>query len=706
MGKAVVFLFCLISLWPWPVDAQATAEGTKHIGPPFVAKHPKISPDILHGVDLEAGRIRSEPPWAIGIRGLDINANGLQVYIELEEVRPRIQEMIEGLKAFGVTIEIVEPVAKLVQARIPLDRIERVSQLPFVKFIRLPDYGHLNCQGTACTPGDAVIRADVVRQHGFDGTGTRVGVVSDGIRGLSDSIMSGDLPAQGVGSRSCRADGNLDAGAEGTAILEIIRDLAPGATLFFANFATSLEFICAVNWLADEAGGPNPRRGMQGGVDIIVEDVAFFNVGPYDGSSSVSRALSDAVARGVAVFAAVGNHAQHHYQGLFTDTDGDTLHDFDVSLGQPRVDEAGETLNVTLQPGETIGIFLQWNDPFGASGNNYDLCVYDPPDLPTSPLFCSTRIQDGDDAPTEGLIITRTAPTPGTLGIAIINVQGRAAPGIFDVFILGGTTGEFIVPESSVPNVSDAAGVISVGAVNWQTPEMIEPFSSRGPTNDGRLKPDLVAPDGVSVTGHGGFPTPFFGTSAAVPHAGAVGALILSVNPTLTPSLLTSRMTSTAVPLGFPIPNNTFGFGRVDAVNAAPPRLVLSLNQPLFRPGETLRVGLRAQNPGGAVSVDFYFGLLLPDGVTVLFFNSLGGGVVTRLDADPRTFPPMLANATLPPGVEGTINDFFVYTFSGGEPPGVYIFFAILTPPGAFADGLVNGSDLLTLPVAPFNFSP
>jgi subtilisin family serine protease len=416
--------------------------------------------------------------------------------------------------------------------------------------------------------------------------------------------------------------------------------------------------------------------------------------------------LSGAAARGVAVFASVGNRAQDHYQGLFTDSDGDTLHDFDVSLGRPRVDNAGETLNITLQPGETIRIFLQWNDAFGASGNDYDLCVYVPPDLPTSPLFCSDAIQNGNDDPTEFLPLINNGATPVMLGIAIINAQGRATPGIFDLFILGGTVGEFIVPESSVPNGGDAMGIISVGAVNWQTPETIEPFSSQGPTNDGRLKPELVAPDGVSVTGHGDFPTPFFGTSAAAPHAGAIGALILSVNPTLTPSLLASRLTTTAIPSGVPMPNNTFGFGRVDAVNAVPPRLVLSLNQTLFRAGETLRVGLRAQNPGAITSVDLYFGILLTDGVTVVFFNSVGDVVVTRLDADPRTFPPLLANTTLAPGLDTTLNDLFVYTFSTWEMPGVYVCFAVLTPPGVFADGKVDGSDLLTFPTAPFSFSP
>jgi putative transposon-encoded protein len=545
------------------VAAQGLEADPKTPAPFLTEKHPKIGPGVLQALKRRQEGMASPDGWTLGSGAMDSRADSLQVYIELEAFD---QGILAQLRAQGAVIEIVAPDRRLVQARLPLDRIEQVSRLPFVRFIRLPDYGFSNQQGAVGTEGDAVMRSAEVRQFlGVTGAGIRVGVISDGIGGLNQSIASGDLPPQGVSSRSFRADGNINAGAEGTAILEIIYDIAPGVVLFFANFATSLEFIQAVNWLAAEAGGPNPRRGTAGGVDIIVEDIAFFNTGAYDGSSPVSQALSNAVIQGVAVFASVGNQAQSHYQGIFTDTDGDTLHEFDVSLGQPRVDNAGETLNVTLQPGETVRIFLQWNDPFGASSNDYDLCASDPANIPTAVIFCSTARQDGNDNPTEFLIITRAAPTPGTLGVSIINVQGRAAPRLLDLFIVGGTMNEFIVPESSVPNAADSLLAVSVGAVDWRTAWVTEPFSSQGPTNDGRLKPELVAPDGVSVTGAGGFPTPFFGTSAAAPHAGAVAALMLSVNPTLSPGSLLAAMTAGADPLSSPSPNNVSGFGRVDA---------------------------------------------------------------------------------------------------------------------------------------------
>jgi hypothetical protein len=144
-------------------------------------------------------------------------------------------------------------------------------------------------------------------------------------------------------------------------------------------------------------------------------------------------------------------------------------------------------------------------------------------------------------------------------------------------------------------------------------------------------------------------------------------------------------------------------------IAAAPPSSwALSLNQTAFRTGDTIRVGLGARNHGLAFIADFYFAVLLPDGVTVLFVTSLSplDGVVTRLDADPRTFRPLLANVQLPQGLDVTLTDFFVYSFAGGEAPGAYTVFAVLTPPGAFNDGRVGPGDRLVIDARPFSFSP
>src|SRR5207253_1426601 len=60
-------------------------------------------------------------------------------------------------------------------------------------------------------------------------------------------------------------------------------------------------------------------------------------------------------------------------------------------------------------------------------------------------------------------------------------------------------------------------------------------------------KPDITAADGVSVTGVGGFPSPFFGTSAAAPHAAAIAALVKAANPSLTAAQIRTVLISTAI---------------------------------------------------------------------------------------------------------------------------------------------------------------
>lgn len=99
----------------------------------------------------------------------------------------------------------------------------------------------------------------------------------------------------------------------------------------------------------------------------------------------------------------------------------------------------------------------------------------------------------------------------------------------------------------------------------------ISDFSSRGPTADGRVKPDLVAPgEGItSLTSNDGDSPQFetlSGTSMATPHVAGVAALLLSEEEDLTPSEVKNLTTSTAEDLGFDA--NGQGAGRLDAYAA------------------------------------------------------------------------------------------------------------------------------------------
>jgi hypothetical protein len=178
------------------------------------------------------------------------------------------------------------------------------------------------------------------------------------------------------------------------------------------------------------------------------------------------------------------------------------------------------------------------------------------------------------------------------------------------------------------------------------------------------------------------------------------------------PLLLTSRAIDAGDPAACPA-TDQLGQLRgttcdIGAVEFSPVTVTVGLNQGTFRTGETLRVALGIHNLGPNVTTDAYLGVLLPDGVTVSFVTRLAPleGVVTHLDADPRTFAPLAASYEFPPGLEVIVEDFFVYPVTGGDSPGSYTIFTLLTPPGAFADGQVDTGDLLGLTLQPFTISP
>jgi hypothetical protein len=185
--------------------------------------------------------------------------------------------------------------------------------------VSLPDYGFTQAGGTT-TQGDNILRANLVRSaYGKDGTGVRVGVISDGVSGIGSSQGSGDLgPVNYTSCNVVPGSNPVANGAEGTAMLEIVHDLAPGAELWFGNFlgtggATSFAFNAAVDCLAANT-------------DIVVDDIGWFNVGPYDGTNVVaantSAELNRAGNRIRSYVNAVGNQAVAHYQEPYVQHSG------------------------------------------------------------------------------------------------------------------------------------------------------------------------------------------------------------------------------------------------------------------------------------------------------------------------------------------------------------------------------------------------
>jgi hypothetical protein len=89
--------------------------------------------------------------------------------------------------------------------------------------------------GSRSSEGDVTHRANLARgAFHIDGTGIKIGVLSDGVTNLAQSQARGDLGSVTI------LPGQFGNGDEGTAILEIIHDLAPGAQLYFATANTGI----------------------------------------------------------------------------------------------------------------------------------------------------------------------------------------------------------------------------------------------------------------------------------------------------------------------------------------------------------------------------------------------------------------------------------------------------------------------------------
>jgi hypothetical protein len=155
-------------------------------------------------------------------------------------------------------------------------------------------------------------------------------------------------------------------------------------------------------------------------------------------------------------------------------------------------------------------------------------------------------------------------------------------------------------------------------------------FSSRGPTLDGRVKPDIAAIDGVSITGAGAFGKTFFGTSAAAPHMGGIAALLLQSAPCLlgrasaTISAANARTTirdlllAHATPMSASVPDNVFGVGRADAFSS------VKSTMPAWK-GSATTLTFDANTTFGASITPAQLGFVDPNACGLTALNWTGG---------------------------------------------------------------------------------
>lgn len=134
--------------------------------------------------------------------------------------------------------------------------------------------------------------------------------------------------------------------------------------------------------------------------------------------------------------------------------------------------------------------------------------------------------------------------------------------------------------------------------------------------------------------------------------------------------------------------------------------LSLGTNAGAFRTGDSLVISAGVTNPGLAGTVDFYFGALLPDGDTVVFFTDLAFNSGTGNLSSPATLRPIVVGVNLAAPFTFNQPSFFTYRWTGTEPPGNYTLFLAAVRQGALADNRVDPGDIVALSTAAVTFAP
>ncbi len=549
------------------------------------------------------------------------------------EVTPAV---IAAIGRAGGTVVNSFPDARSIRAKIFIQRVEEIAVLAEVQTVRRAARARTN---VITSQGDATHRGPAARAtYSTRGAGVKVGVLSDSVDFITGSYSSGELPPVTI------LPGQAGAGSgEGTAMLEIVHDLAPDAQLFFA---TAFD--------GEASFAQNIRALRAAGCDIIVDDVGYFSESPFQ-DDLISQAVNEVTAGGALYFSSAGNSGNKNdntsgtWEGDFVDGGpasapvagkGGRLHSF-----------GGVTYDTCVAGGSDRNVSLFWADPLAGSTNDYDVYVVD--STGSTILNASNTTQNGTQDPWEYI---------DTLNVGDRIVVVKAAGASRFLHLDTGRARLATTTNGTTRGHPSAAAAFCVAAVAAPTSfpgafvggatNPVETFSSDGPRRvfynaNGtaitpgnflatggavRQKPDLAAADGVSTSVPGFLP--FYGTSAAAPHAGAIAALLKSYNPALTASQIRVALVAGCLEIEAAGVDPDSGAGLLMATNAlqaAPvpdPSARIAANgltlvtetvvpfNSQIDPAEVVTVSLGLQNTGTLPTTNLVATLLTADGVT------------------------------------------------------------------------------------------
>ena len=327
---------------------------------------------------------------------------------------------------------------------------------------------------------------------------------------------------------------------------------------------------------------------------------------------------------------------------------------------------SGEDVRVILFYEDYVGtgfhagslLQLRWEDSWQSAASDLALFIIeDPVGNPNSGTWVNNR-QQGNN----GDIPRELFAGEGIDAVFIAHLGGEEPDWVqlvsWEPFGLGGLPTD-ISSSGSISNPAESAnpGMLTVGAAPWDDVDSIEDFSSRGPTPDGRIKPDLVGADcGETASGDG----PFCGTSQASPHVAGMAALVRQRFPDYSPEQVVSYLKDNAQQrINSPNPNNTWGHGFIvlpsistdvasisDLVVDTPK---VDTSAPAAGTSFTLNATVRNRGNGASVSTTLRY-FLSTDSTITTGDTKVGTDSVSSLDASESGASSITLTAPATPG--------------------------------------------------------
>jgi hypothetical protein len=480
-----------------------------------------------------------------------------------------------GLEALGVEVAGVvdKPAWQLVDAYVPIGKIQDVAQLPGVRSLHLQRRPHKYSVGAGNNQWDALSGAAQYRSifSSANGGGIDFGVMSDSINqkggGVAGSQASGDLPP---GARvNILDDGGNNDTDEGRAMSELIFDLAPSSDILFHT---------AFSGITNFANGIGDLEAA--GADVIVDDVGYAN-DPAFQDGAIAQAVDDAVLNhDVLYFSAAGNQTGQSVLDTFSNPDGDDFHNFA---------NGGEIIPIRVAGNTSSTWYLQFDDPWGNAGSNWEIQVFDFDGGVVGNLIKGSNDDNtpliGNGDPFDDVTINNNDGFSHQYALSIKHLSGNSPNGqrlfMFNFDQNFTALDATLNNEPSVYGHANARFGFGIGAVPQGNPSTIESFSSLGGVpivfDDAgnpisavvRDNPAFVAADAVQTT-VGGFLT-FSGTSAAAPNAAAIAGLMMEAHGgarSLSWTEFRDMARGTAIDLGAAGYDLTYGHGRIDGLAA------------------------------------------------------------------------------------------------------------------------------------------